>query len=101
MKALINDCGSGIKDGMRFKAAFPSGPSNAPVAESQLDIPLDFESLKEANSGLGSAAVTVVGDDRCIVNTVAGFSRFLWRSHADSVLRARWGLLRCTDSLGR
>ncbi len=76
MKMLINDCGSGIKDGMRFKAAFPSGPSNAPVAESQLDISLDFESLKEADSGLGSAAVTVVGDAKCIVNTVVGFSKF-------------------------
>ncbi len=76
MKRLINDCGIGIKDGMKFKAAFPSGPSNAPVAESQLDISLDFESLKEAGSGLGSAAVTVVGYDRCIVNTVVGFSKF-------------------------
>ncbi len=76
MKTLINECGGGMKDGMKFKAAFPAGPSNAPVAESQLDIPLDFESLKEAGSGLGSAAVIVAGDASCMVNTVLGFSKF-------------------------
>ena len=76
MKTLINNCGGGIKNGMRFKAAFPAGPSNAPIIGSQIDVSLDFDSLKEAGSGLGSAAVTVVGDAKCIVNTIAGFSKF-------------------------
>ncbi|MEK6589281.1 MAG: NADH-ubiquinone oxidoreductase-F iron-sulfur binding region domain-containing protein [Nitrospinota bacterium] len=76
MRELINNCGNGLKDRMGFKAAFPSGPSNSPIKESQLDIPLDFDSLKDAGSGLGCAGVIVVGDNTCIVDTVMGFSRF-------------------------
>ena len=76
VRELINNCGGGVKNGAGLKAVFPAGPSGAPIAESQLDVPLDFESLKEAGSGLGCAAVTVIGNSKCIVNTAAGFSRF-------------------------
>ncbi|MBI5181959.1 MAG: SLBB domain-containing protein [Nitrospirae bacterium] len=76
LKELINNCGGGIKKGMRFKAVFPAGPSNAPLTESQIDTPLEFDSLKEANSGLGCASVTVVGNANCIVNKAVAFSKF-------------------------
>jgi len=75
LRWLINNCGNGLKDGRRFKAAFL--PGNSPVTESQLDVPLDFDSLKEAGSGLGCAAVTVLGDGTCAVDTTLKFSRFL------------------------
>lgn len=75
LRELINNCGNGLKDGRRFKAAFL--PGNSPVTESQLDVPLDFDSLKEAGSGLGCAAVTVLGDGTCAVDTTLKFSRFL------------------------
>ena len=76
LRKIVYQCGNGLKDGMLFKAAFPSGPSNSPVTESQLDIPLDFDSLKGIGSGLGSAGVIILGDSTCIVDTVLGFSRF-------------------------
>lgn len=76
LKELINNFGGGVKDGMRLKAVFPAGPSNAPLTESQLNTPLDFDSLKDAGSGLGCASVTVVGDADCIVNRAKAFSKF-------------------------
>jgi NADH-quinone oxidoreductase subunit F len=76
LRELIYNYGKGLKNGMVFKAAFPSGPSNSPVTESQLDIPLDFDSLKGIGSGLGSAGVIILGDSTCIVDTVLKFSRF-------------------------
>ncbi len=74
LSKLINHCGNGLKDGRRFKAAFL--PGNSPVTESHLEIRLDLESLKEAGSGLGCAAVTVLGDGTCAVGATLKFSRF-------------------------
>lgn len=74
LSKLISHCGDGLKDGRRFKAAFL--PGNAPVTESHLEVCLDVESLKEAGSGLGCAAVTVLGDGTCVVATTLKFSRF-------------------------
>lgn len=72
LKDLINNYGLGMKNG--FKAAF--FPGNAPVGESQIEIPLDFDSLKEAGYGLGCASVIIVGNNDCIVDKTLGFSRF-------------------------
>lgn len=74
LKELINNCGNGLKNGRGFKAAFL--PGNPPLTESQIDAPLDFDSLKEIGSGLGCAAVVVLGDRTCVVDTTLGFSRF-------------------------
>ncbi len=74
LSKLISNCGNGLKDGRRFKAAFL--PGNSPLTESHLEIRLDFESLKAAGSGLGCAAVTVLGDGTCAVATTMKFSRF-------------------------
>jgi len=76
LRKIIYECGNGLKEGMVFKAAFPGGPSNSPVADAHLDTPLDFDSLRDIGSGLGSATVIVIGDSTCIVNTVLKFSRF-------------------------
>ncbi|HBA26146.1 MAG TPA: NADH-quinone oxidoreductase subunit F [Nitrospinae bacterium] len=76
LRKIIYECGKGMKDRMVFKAAFPGGPSNSPVTEAQLDTSLDFDSLREIGTGLGSATVIVLGDSTCIVNTVLKFSKF-------------------------
>jgi NADH-quinone oxidoreductase subunit F len=76
LRKIIYECGNGLKEGMVFKAAFPGGPSNSPVTEAQIDIPLDFDSLREIGTGLGSATVIVLGDSTCMVDSVLKFSRF-------------------------
>ena len=77
LKELINNCGNGLKNGCRFKTAFL--PGNSPLIESQLEVPLDFESLKEAGSGLGCATVIILGDEACIVDSTLGFSQFFMK----------------------
>ncbi|MEK6692052.1 MAG: NADH-ubiquinone oxidoreductase-F iron-sulfur binding region domain-containing protein [Nitrospirota bacterium] len=74
LKELIINYGQGLKNGTGFKSAF--FPGNFPVTESQLGIPLDFESLKEAGSGLGCASVIILGNDACTVEKTLDFSRF-------------------------
>ena len=76
LRILVEECGKGIKNGHRLKAVFPGGPSFALLTEKDLDVAMDFDSLKSAGSGLGSAGVIVVDDSACMVRKVTEFCHF-------------------------
>ncbi len=76
LRRLIEDCGGGVPAGRKIKAVFPGGPSFAMVTADQLDLPMDFDSLKKAGTGLGSAGVIVVDDVTCMVARTLAFSNF-------------------------
>src|SRR4030067_3734438 len=67
LRHLIYDLGGGIPRGRKLKAVIPGGPSVPLLVEKHLDTPLDFESLQEAGSMLGSGAVIVMDETTCMV----------------------------------
>jgi NADH-quinone oxidoreductase subunit F len=76
IRTLVYDCGGGIPGGGGLKAVFPGGPSFAMLTADMLDTPMDFETLKKAGSGLGSAGVIVVDDQTCMVATALKYGNF-------------------------
>jgi len=64
---LINDLGGGIKDGLKLKAVIPGGSSTPFLLPDQIDTKLDYESIAEAGSMLGSGGVIVFHEKTCIV----------------------------------
>jgi len=64
---LINDLGGGVPDGHKLKAIIPGGSSTPFLLPDQIDVKLDYESLAEAGSMLGSGAVIVIDDRTCMV----------------------------------
>jgi len=64
LRELIYDIGGGIPDGRELKAIIPGGSSVPVMTASEVDTPLDFDSMAEAGTMLGSGAVIVI-DDRC------------------------------------
>jgi NADH-quinone oxidoreductase subunit F len=76
MRELIEKCGGGVPGGRSIKAVFPGGPAFSMVTADQLDLPMDFDSLKKAGTGLGSAGVIVVDDATCMVRHTLKFSNF-------------------------
>jgi NADH-quinone oxidoreductase subunit F len=79
IRHLIEVCGQGVPNGHGVKAVFPGGPSFSMVGADQLDLPMDFDSLKKAGTGLGSAGVIVVDDATCMVEQTLKFSNFFER----------------------
>lgn len=77
LKDFIFDVGGGLLDGLKLKAVIPGGMS-APVltAEEALKINLDFESLAQAGSMLGSGGVIVITDDQCMVDMLQVVTHF-------------------------
>lgn len=76
LRRLIEDHGGGVPGGRKVKAVFPGGPSFSMVTADQLDLPMDFDSLKKAGTGLGSAGVIVVDDATCMVAQTLHYSNF-------------------------
>ncbi len=64
LRELVYDIGGGIPDGRALKAIIPGGSSVPVLSASEIDTPLDFDSMAKAGSMLGSGAVIVI-DDRC------------------------------------
>jgi NADH-quinone oxidoreductase subunit F len=76
IRKLIEECGGGVPNGRQVKAVFPGGPAFSMVTPDQLDLPMDFDSLKKAGTGLGSAGVIVIDDATCMVAQTLKFSNF-------------------------
>ncbi len=76
IRTLVYDCGGGIPGGRALKGVFPGGPSFSMLTADMLDTPMDFEALKKAGSGLGSAGVIVVDEQTCMVATALKYGNF-------------------------
>ena len=76
IRDLIETCGGGVPNGRKIKAVFPGGPAFSMVTADQLDLPMDFDSLKKAGTGLGSAGTIVIDDATCMVAATLKYSNF-------------------------
>lgn len=76
LRYLVEELAGGPPEGRRIKAIFP-GASNTVLAPSELDVPMDFDSMRDVGSGLGSAGFAVFDDSACMVGAALLYSRFL------------------------
>ncbi len=77
LREIIFDIGGGILDDRPFKAVQTGGPSGGCIPESMLDLPVDFDSLTEVGSMMGSGGLIVMDDKTCIVDIAKYFLEFL------------------------
>ena len=68
LREIIFDIGGGIPNGREFKAAQTGGPSGGCIPKEHLDTPIDYESLKQIGSMMGSGGLIVMDDSKCMVN---------------------------------
>ena len=73
---LIDYYGGGMLLGKKLKAVFTGGPSNTILTPKDLDVPLDFDSVKERRSALGTGAMIVVSEGTGIVKRVTEYVDF-------------------------
>ncbi|MEA4826842.1 NADH-ubiquinone oxidoreductase-F iron-sulfur binding region domain-containing protein [Clostridium sp. JNZ J1-5] len=68
LREIIFELGGGIKNNKKFKAVQTGGPSGGCIPEKYLDTPIDYESLTEIGSMMGSGGMIVMDEDDCMVN---------------------------------
>ena len=62
LEALVFEHGRGMLQGRDFKAVFTGGPSNTLLTKRDLDVPLDFDSVRARQSRLGTGAMIVISE---------------------------------------
>ncbi len=76
LKDIIFKHAGGMKDGKTLKAVIPGGLSAPILTAEEIDIPMDFDSLVEAESMLGSAAVIVIDEDTSMLDVLRVICKF-------------------------
>lgn len=76
LRELLYEHAGGIRNDANLKAVIPGGSSVPILTADKIDVRMDFESLAEAGSMLGSAAVIVMDENTCIVHAAMVISRF-------------------------
>ena len=93
LRELVYDIGGGIAKGKQFKAVQIGGPSGGCLPETLLDIPIDYDSLREAGSMMGSGGMIVMDEDNCMVDAARFFLDFSTKESCGKCTMCRLGTL--------
>ncbi|HUX07251.1 MAG TPA: FAD-dependent oxidoreductase [Acidobacteriota bacterium] len=101
LREIIYDIGGGIPGDKRFKAVQTGGPSGGCIPAQLLDLPIDYESLKEAGSMMGSGGMVVMDEDNCMVDVARYFLNFLKDESCGKCFSCREGIRRMIEIITR
>jgi len=76
LREVVYDIGGGIPYDKKFKAVQTGGPSGGCLPSSMIDVPIDYESLTEAGSMMGSGGMIVMDEETCMVDVAKFFIQF-------------------------
>jgi NADH-quinone oxidoreductase subunit F len=76
MKKFIFEVAGGIPGGKKLKAVIPGGSSCPLLSASEIDIPMDYDSVAKAGSMLGSGGMVVMDEDTCMVDMARRIMHF-------------------------
>ncbi len=98
LEEIIHDIGGGISDG-RFKAVQTGGPSGGVIPEEHIDKPVDYETLTELGSMMGSGGMVVMSTNTCMINTAQYFIDFTLSESCGKCTPCREGLKNVIETL--
>jgi NADH:ubiquinone oxidoreductase subunit F (NADH-binding)/ferredoxin len=98
---IVNKIGGGVPEGKQCKAVQTGGPSGGCIPANLLNLPVDFDTLSEAGSMMGSGGLIVMDDSRCMVDVAKYFINFLVEESCGKCTPCREGLVIIRSILGR
>ncbi len=101
LRDIIYDIGGGIPDGKKFKGVQTGGPSGGCLTDAFLDTSVDFDSLVEAGSMMGSGGMIIMDEDTCMVDMARFFLEFCQEESCGKCVPCRVGTRKMLDILER
>jgi NADH:ubiquinone oxidoreductase subunit F (NADH-binding)/Fe-S-cluster-containing hydrogenase component 2 len=98
---IINEIGGGIVGGKKFKAVQTGGPSGGCIPASMSNLQMDYESLAQAGSIVGSGGMIVADEDTCMVDLARFFSSFVQAESCGKCVPCRVGTKQLLQILTR
>ncbi len=99
LRQIIYGIGKGIQNNKQFKAVQTGGPSGGCIRANQLDVEIDYESLKALDSMMGSGGMIVLDEDDCMVNIAKFFLDFTLEESCGKCTPCRIGNTRLHEML--
>ena len=101
LRTIIEDIGGGVPGGKKFKAAQTGGPSGGCIPASLIDTPMDFDSLDQIKSMVGSGGLIVMDEDNCMVDIAKFFLNFIIDESCGKCTACRIGTKRLYEMLDK
>ena len=98
---IIFDLGGGIPDGKVFKAAQTGGPSGGCIPKEYLNTRVDYETLAQLGTIMGSGGLIVMDEDTCMVDLAKFFIEFVQDESCGKCAPCRIGTKRMLEILER
>lgn len=98
---IVFDIGQGLLKDKKFKAAQTGGPSGGCIPVTHLNVPVDYESLKELGTIMGSGGMIVIDEDTCMVDLAKFFIEFVQEESCGKCTPCRIGTKRMLEILDR
>src|SRR5271165_6737113 len=101
LKTFVYDIGEGGLDGRSIKAVQTGGPSGGCIPQEMFDTPVDYESLAQLGSIMGSGGMVVMDEDNCMVDVARYFVEFTNSESCGKCVPCRVGLNKSLRILNR
>ena len=101
LRDIIFRIGGGIPRRRKFKAAQMGGPSGGCVPARYLDLPIDYDSVKEIGAIMGSGGLIVMDEATCMVDIARFFTEFVQKESCGKCVPCRVGTKRMLEILTR
>lgn len=101
LREVIYKLGGGIPKGKKFKAAQTGGPSGGCIPATHIDTPIEYDTLLELGSMMGSGGLIVMDEDTCMVDVARFFLEFTVEESCGKCPPCRIGTKRMLDILQR
>jgi len=92
LRDIVYGIGGGIPNRRKFKAVQTGGPSGGCIPATLLDLPVDFDKLRESGAMMGSGGLIVMDDRTCMVDLAKYFVAFLMDESCGKCTPCREGL---------
>jgi NADH-quinone oxidoreductase subunit F len=101
IRTIVFDIGGGIPENREFKAVQTGGPSGGCIPVEHIDTPIDYESLKEKGSMMGSGGLIVMDETDCMVDIARFYLHFSQDESCGQCTPCRVGTKRMLEILER
>ena len=101
LREIIYEIGAGLPEGQTFKAVQTGGPSGGCIPEQFLDMPVDYESLAQVGSIMGSGGMIVMDSSSCMVDVAKFFMEFCMTESCGKCIPCRSGTAQMYDLLAK
>ena len=99
LRDIIYEIGGGCPNGKAFKAVQTGGPSGGCIPAEHIDVPIEYDTLVQIGSMMGSGGMIVLDEDNCMVDIAKFFLQFTCDESCGKCAPCRIGTKRMLEML--